>query len=114
MQDTLTEANEHYGSPSPSRTAEAQQAASELALYLRHMGSDFGAIKDLTSQPHHRKHNSPAHFDDRERRKELDLWNHPPIRALSYATVGGRPFRFSSGTPAPVWKLTLRLPGTSD
>ena len=52
LQDALTEANEHYGKPGPSRTADAQEANSELALYFRLMTSDFHAIDDLTSQPH--------------------------------------------------------------
>jgi hypothetical protein len=107
LKDALTEANEHYGKPSPSRTADAEEAASELALYFRQMASDFRAIHDLTSQPHDRKKRSPAHFDKQERKSELKLWDEEsPIRTLSYATVGGRPFRFPSGEPAPVWELT--------
>jgi hypothetical protein len=50
-QDALTEANEGFGRRSPLRQADAREAASELALYLRHMASDFHAIDDLTSQP---------------------------------------------------------------
>ena len=49
-QDALTEANAGFGRRSPLRTADAQEAASELALYLRHMASDFHAIDDLSSQ----------------------------------------------------------------
>ncbi len=106
LRDALTEANEYYGKPGPSRTADAEEDASELALYFRLMSSDFHAINDLTSQPHDPSKKRPAHFDDEERNKELDLWDNPPIRPLSYATVGGRPFRFRSGCPAPVWELT--------
>jgi triacylglycerol lipase len=106
VKDALTEANEHYGKPGPLRTAQAQEASSELALYIRHMASDFRVIDDLTSQPHDLDKKSPAHFDEEERKEELDLWNDPPIRVLSYATVGGRPFRFPSGCQAPVWDLT--------
>ena len=107
LRDALTEANDHAAGPDPSRIAEAQEAASELELYFRHMASDFRVIGDLTSQPHEGQ-KSPAHFDERERGKELNLWNRPPIRTLSYATVGGRPFRFPlrSGCPAPVFNLT--------
>ena len=110
--DALTEANENYGARSPSRTADAQEAASELALYLRHASSDFGAIDDLTSQANDPKQKSPAHWDEDERERELELWrgspseDYPPIRTLSFATVGGRPFRFPSGARAPVWELT--------
>ena len=105
LRDALTEANEHYGRPDPSRTADAEEAASELALYFRLMSSDFHAINDLTSQPHD-SGRSPAHFDDEERNKELELWDNPLIRTLSYATIGGRPFRFRSSCPAPAWELT--------
>ncbi len=41
VQDSLGEANEHNGTPGPARTADAYEAASELGLYLRLMGSDF-------------------------------------------------------------------------
>jgi pimeloyl-ACP methyl ester carboxylesterase len=106
-QDALREANEYYGNPGPLRTADAQEAASELALYFRHMASDFRAIDDLASAPpDDPDKRTPAHFDDGERRDELKLWDKPHIESLSYATVGGRPFRFTSGCPAPVWELT--------
>jgi len=74
VKDALTEANENYGARSPSRTADAQEAASELALYLRHASSDFAAIDDLTSQAHDSKQKSPAHWDEDERKRELELW----------------------------------------
>jgi hypothetical protein len=107
LKDALTEADEHYGKPSPLRLAEALEAASELGLYFRQMWSDFGVIHDLTCEQHDGEPRSPAHFDKRQRRDELELWDaDPPIRTLSYATVGGRPFDFQSGCPAPVWKLT--------
>ena len=106
LRDALTEANEQYGKPGPSRTADAEEAASELALYFRQMSSDFHAINDLMSQSYDPKKKSPAHFNDEERSKELERWNDPPIRTLSYATVGNRPFRFPSGRAAPVWELT--------
>jgi len=106
-QDALRESNEHYGTPGALRTADAQEAASELALYFRLMASDFRAINDLTSeQPDDPDKRSPAHFDDAEREHEFKLWDDPPIESLSYATVGGRVFRFTTGCPAPVWELT--------
>ena len=74
VKDALTEANENYGARSPSRTADAQEAASELALYLRHASSDFATIDDLTSQAHDSKQKSPAHWDEDERKRELELW----------------------------------------
>lgn len=105
--DALTEANDRMAGPDPTAIAAAQEAASELELYFRQMTSDFRVIDDLTSQPHEGG-KSPAHFDDHERERELDRWKHPPIRTLSYATLGGRPFSFSSpsGCAAPTFELT--------
>ncbi len=105
LKDALTEANEHYGRPSPLRSAEAHEAASELALYCRQMWSDFDVIHDLACEPQHPERRSPAQLNDEERKEELVLWTDPPIRALSYATVGGRAFSFPLGKPAPVWEL---------
>jgi hypothetical protein len=105
VRDALTEANANYGKPGPSRTADAEEAASDFALYFRMASSDFHAINDLTSQSCDIKR-SPAHFDDDDRKEERELWSDPPIRSLSYATVGGRPFRFPSGCTAPEWELT--------
>lgn len=103
--DALTEANERYGEPSPQRTAEAHEAASELALYFRDMASDFHVIEDLTSQPPDSGPRTPAHFNREQRKKEFERWNDPHIETLSYATVGKSPFRFVSDCPAPVWDL---------
>lgn len=104
VQDALSEANEHNGRPSPERTAEAQEAASELGLYLRHMASDFGAIDDLTSRPPRAgKAASPAHFGVGDRKKELQLGR--GIEFRSYVTLGRRPFGFDPGRPAPPWEL---------
>lgn len=108
LRDALTEANDRLAAPDPSRIAAAQEAASELALYFRHMATDFRVIDDLTSQPY-RDEMSPAHFDNPKRKTEIAFWDQSPrIRTLSYATVGGRPFRFPSppGCPAPVLDLT--------
>lgn len=91
-QDALTEANEHSGSRGPIRTAEAHEAASELALYLRQIGSDFHVIDDLTAVRPSCGPLSPAHFNGAERRAELRLWRDPPIQTLSFATIGNRPF----------------------
>jgi triacylglycerol lipase len=104
VQDALTEANEHYGNPSPARKAEAHEAASELGLYLRHTASDFRAIDDLTSRPQRAgKVVSPAHLGGGDRRKELALCR--GIKFRSYVTLGRRPFRFDPGRPAPPWEL---------
>jgi pimeloyl-ACP methyl ester carboxylesterase len=104
VQDALDEANENNGRPSPMRTAEAQEAASELALYLRHMATDFGAIDDLTSRPPQGSTPvSPAHFDVAHREEELEALGN--IKFRSYLTIGRRPFRFDPGNPAPPWEL---------
>jgi len=104
VQDALSEANEHNGKPSPVRTAEAQEAASQLGLYLRHMASDFGAIDDLTScPPRGGQPMSPAHFGVGDRKKELKLGQ--GIEFRSYVTLGRRPFGFDPGEPAPAWEL---------
>ena len=104
VQDALTEANDSYGERSPQRTADAHEAASELALYVGEMASDFQVIEDLTSQLYEGQ-KSPAHFDAEQRKKEFEQWSDPQIETLSYATVGRSPFRFLAGRPAPVWDL---------
>ncbi|MBZ5686645.1 MAG: hypothetical protein LAP86_16560 [Acidobacteriia bacterium] len=110
VQDALDEANECNGKQTPFRKAEAHEAAAELALYLRHMASDFRAIDDLTSRAPrvgkgtHRRPMSPAHFTAEDREKERHRLRNIEFR--SYATIGRRPFRFDSARPAPVWELT--------
>jgi len=112
VQDALDEANENNGRPGPVRTAEAHEAASELALYLRLMASDFRAIDDLTSRPPRvskvseltgRKPMSPAHFDPSTRKTELEQLR--DIEFRSYVTVGRRPFCLDPGGSAPPWEL---------
>ena len=105
VQDALSEANEGNGDRNAVRTAEAHEAASALALYLRHMASDFRVIDDLTSKRPPGGPLSPAHFNDDERMKELALWDRRHVKTLSFATLGSRPFRFPAGRPAPVWEL---------
>ncbi len=105
VQDALSEANEANGCPSPTRTADAHEAASQLALYVRHMASDFRVIGDLAVRGPQRRPRSPAQFNPVERARELDLWDRQEIEALSYATVGDPPFCFASGQPAPILHL---------
>jgi triacylglycerol lipase len=106
LRDALTESNDRLCGPDPTRIVEAQEAASELELYFRHMATDFRVINDLTSQAYEGE-KSPAHFDAGKRLEELQLWEQPRIRTLSYATAGGRPFHFSSpsGCRAPQFAL---------
>jgi triacylglycerol lipase len=74
------------------------------------MWSDFDVIYDLACYSSDPERRSPAQFDEKERAAELDLWNHPPIRTMSFATVGGRPVKYAHGEPAPV--LELSNPGS--
>jgi hypothetical protein len=106
LKDALTEANEHYGRPGVLRRAAAQEAASDLGLYFRQMWSDFDVIHDLACYSTDPQRRSPAQFDKNERAKELGLWDHPAVRTMSLATVGGRPVEYSHGEPAPVLELT--------
>jgi triacylglycerol lipase len=104
MQDALSEANEYNGVPGPLRKAEAHEAAAQLALYLRDIASDFRAIDDLTSLPPRTGEiASPAHFDRRDRDKEMKLLGNLEFR--SYLTLGKRPFRFPADEVAPPWEL---------
>lgn len=102
VQDSLNEADEHLGQQTPARTADAHEAAAELALYLRHMSSDFGAIEDLTVRgPDAGQSGSPAQFDDDQREDERQTLGQMNIEFLSYATLGRRAYQFDSGSPAP-------------
>jgi hypothetical protein len=107
VEDALSEADDRCGRHTPARTAGAHEAASELALYLRHMASDFSAIDDLASHRPGGEPASPAHFDERERAAEMKLWK--GIETVSYVTRGRRPFPFPAGRPAPLWELSNPL-----
>lgn len=106
VEDSLAEANACNGERTALRALAAHEAASELALYLRQMAADFHAIDDLSSRRPRGGAVSPAHFDDAEREKELAFWEGQKIRVRSFATIGGRPFDFPLGEPAPIWTLT--------
>ena len=96
IRDCLTEAD--------ARTADSQEAASALDLYLRHMATDFRAIDDLASAAPP-ANDSPAHFSPADREKELRWWERAQIAVRSYVTLGRRPFRFQPGHAAPLWEL---------
>ena len=101
--DTLSEA-EPDACKDPLRTALAQEAASEVELWLRHMATDFGAIEDLAVQaPDHPT--SPAHFASQQRKQEIAYWKTFGIKTRSYATLSKSPFRFEHGGTAPRWDL---------
>jgi triacylglycerol lipase len=107
IRDALAEAEPV--SRDPLRSAAAQEATALLELWLRHMGSDFHAINDLTPASLDSRCDaataSPAHFNAAERNKEAAGWAEHHILTRSYATVATRPFQFESGKPAPQWDL---------
>ena len=110
VQDALREA-ESGTSDDPMRVAMAQEAASELELWLRHMASDYRVIDDLSPPGNTRMGDadtgstSPAHFTPALRVLEMAKWEEYGIRTRSYATVSRRPFRFETGRAAPPWEL---------
>jgi len=102
IEDALNEA-ETRTTDNPMKMATAQEAASELELWLRHMATDFSAIDDLTARAPKGDCISPAHFTPEMRVREKANWSN--IKTQSYATLGRRPFRFEPGQPAPRWDL---------
>jgi hypothetical protein len=107
LADALREAETRMDS-GPAETAEAQESAAILALWLRHMAWDFAVIDDLC--PGSEDSCSPAHFSLAQRIRETAHWTRYGIRTLSYATVSPCPFRFQPGRPAS--ELSLVLPWT--
>lgn len=100
VKDALSEAQAGRCQTDPPCTAYAQEAASQLELWLRHMASDFGAIDDLAS---HASRDNPAVHEPR--------W--AGVRSLSRrrhsASVGSSQAHLKSGsdfddsTFAEVW-----------
>ena len=107
LRDALVEANDDWTSDA-TRISDAQEAASDLQLYFRQMATNFHVIEDL-SPVCHSTQRSPARFNDEEREEELEAWEDPPIRTLSYATVGGRTVHFRPGCSAPLFSLVNPL-----
>ena len=107
VKDALSEA-ESWCPADRMQVALAQEAASEMALWLRHIASDFSAINDL-SVAAYTDTISPAHFDDKMRKQEIDAWKKHGIVPRSYATLGARPFDFDPDHPAPRWDLVNPL-----
>ena len=103
VRDALAEMNTSRAGD-PKRVAAAQEARSEVELWLRHIWSDFSAIDDLAYAPHG-EGTTPARFDAKARALEKKAWKKHGIATRSYATVGSRPFHFEHGVPAPAWKL---------
>jgi hypothetical protein len=99
VRDVVSEA-EAGCSHDPTVVAMAQEAASEVALWLRHIATDFHAIDDLAVQGDAQ---SPARFEDDQREEEREVWKKAGIVTRSYATLGTRPCKFKAGEPAPRW-----------
>jgi triacylglycerol lipase len=98
-QDALNETNTCR--TDPLQIADAEQAASQLRLWLQYMDHDFGVIDDLasfTSPPPDSK--SPAHCCDVVREAERHLWQKNDITTRSIATIGRRAFTFDPGHEA--------------
>ncbi len=104
LQDALAESEVRCGDDR-MEAAMAQEANSVLALWLRHMATDFSAISDLSAGDQERTPDSPAHFDARRRGREKQIWHDREIEIQSYATIGKRPYRFDEDRRAPVWDL---------
>ncbi len=117
VQDSLREADPGLRDDAAG-VADAQEAASQLALYLRHIASDFRAIDDLSCEcrsgadlsagsgsKDESSCDSPAHFDWATRDREREWWRDLGIEAKSYATLGRRPFCFDVSRVAPRWDL---------
>jgi hypothetical protein len=101
VQDALRELT---APPDSARSADSQEAAAELGLWLRHIDSDFSVILDLTSLGAEGSP-SPAHRHPRQRERELGLWKSWQIESMSYATLGTRVFDFQPGAVLKPWKL---------
>jgi hypothetical protein len=95
----------------PVVQAAAQEAGSQLRLWLAHAADDFAAIDDLASYTHPpRNSTSPAHHDEAARADEQKRWTGHDITTMSIATLGRRAYRFDPGTAAP--PLSLLDPAT--
>jgi hypothetical protein len=103
IQDALAEA-ESWCVADRMRVTLAQEAASEIALWLRHMATDFSATDDLASDADGDTI-SPAHFNAKMREAERKVWEHRHILTKSFASIGARPFDFDPDRPAPRWDL---------
>jgi triacylglycerol lipase len=103
VKDALSE-TESWCIADRMQTAMAQEAASEIAIWLRHIASDFRSIDDLSADADGDA-TSPAHFTAHRRDDEIEAWNKRGIVTRSYATLGTRPFDFDPDDPAPQWDL---------
>lgn len=106
-QDALNETT--ACSRDPVRQANADEAASQLRLWLQHATHDFTAIDDLASFTEPPTNStSPAHYCEGQRHNEIELWKEKQIETLSIATIGRRAFDFDPDRPAPPFDLRAR------
>ncbi len=109
VEDALREADVRNCSSSLAAIAGAQEAASQLELYLRHMATDFSAIDDLTSVAPDDGFDSPAHATAEMRREEMTRWERYGIATKSFATLGRRPsMRKAVGGTDVVYRICHR------
>jgi len=108
VRDALAEA-EPVWCKTPMLTAQAQEAASKLGLWLRHIASDFTVINDLSAIKESALQNndgkdiddevSPAHFSPSRRLQEQLNWQKFGIKTQSYATIAQPPPGFDHNDP---------------
>lgn len=102
--DAVGEIDAHAVKGDAEAMADANEAASDLRLWLAHIASDFGAIDDLCADcaiaP-----TSPAHLGEGDRERERRTWERWKIETRSYATLGTRPYDFGAGEPVPRWEI---------
>jgi hypothetical protein len=102
VQDALREADPNAEDIGPSGVLDAQEAAAALALWLRHMATDFAVIDDLSVRPPGDRPSSPAHASEAGRARERAAWTANRIGIRSYATLARPPIRVPSGE-VPAW-----------
>jgi triacylglycerol lipase len=90
----------------PTVQADAQEAGSQLRLWLTHAADDFGAINDLASYTQPPQYSaSPAHHDETARAAERALWKAHDITTMSIATLARRAYRFDPAAAASPFSL---------
>jgi len=103
-QDALNETK--TSGTDPVHLADAEQAGSQLRLWLQHMDHDFGVIDDLASFTDPPPDStSPAHYSESARQAEKDLWRDHDIATCSIATIGRRAFTFDPRQRAKPFEL---------
>jgi hypothetical protein len=106
VKDALAEMNDGAVAPDdpkrPQKVSAAQDAASELGLFLAHMATDFAAIRDLAVPDADEQAEDAA---VRELEDESTAWRELGLEVRSYATLGACPFRFEPDRDVPLFRL---------